>query len=323
MKTKKILLLTIELLCVAAIAVGVFLFQQKAEKQDAALVSEDEAARRFRPSISYQGAEYPLKRSISSLLLIGTDNSIYDVDQRDDLPYNYNQADLLVVLVFDHSAKTVTPFQICRDTMCDVRTTSGRVRQMQITLAHTYGSGKEDSCENTRLSVQNLLFGVPIDSYFAFTMDAVPLANDLAGGVTVTLEDDITALDPSYVKGARITLHGDEALRFVRYRDKSRVDGNFTRMAHHRLYVDAFIEAARAKAADDPDFTMRVFRKVERFLNTDLTVENVSKMLENLNEYELRPTVVPNGEYRMGEQYAEYYMDQDSLWDCVHTVFCD
>ena len=322
MKTKRILLVIAELLGVAAIVFGVLFYQKRAEEQDAGLVSADEAARRYRPSVSYQDKDYPLKRNISSLLLIGTDNYTNDANQRDDLPYNYNQADFLAVLVFDHNAKTVTPLQICRDTMCDVRTTSGRVRQMQITLAHSYFSGKAESCINTREAVENLLFQVPIDSYFAFTMDAVPLANDLVGGVTLKLEDDIPELGPGYVKGVSVTLKGKDALRFVRFRDTGLVDDNVRRMAHHRLYVESFVEAAREMAAKDPDFTMRAFRTVEKFLNTDLSVDNISRMLDNLNEYEILPTLTPAGEYRMGEKYAEYYVDTASLWDCVHTVFC-
>ena len=322
MKKKKLLLLTVELLGVIAIVFGVLFFQKRAEEQDAGLISPDEAARRYRPSISYQGKDYPLKRNTSSLLLIGTDNSVDDADQYEGLPYNFNLADFLVVLVFDHSAKTVTPLQICRDTMCDVKTTSGDIRRMQITLAHTYGSGKEDSCENTRLAVENLLYEAPVDSFFAFTMDAVPFANDLVGGVTLTLEDDIPSLGPGFVTGSTVTLHGEDALRFVRYRDTSKVDGNLKRMARHRQYVTAFTEKARDYAAKDPDFTMRAFRAVEKFLCTDLTVDNVSKMLDNLNEYEILPAITPDGVYQLGTEYAEYIVDQESLWNCVRTVFC-
>lgn len=322
MKKKKLLLLLAELLGLVAIALCVYVFQQRAKEQDANLVSAEDAARRYRPSISYQGQDYPLKRNMSSLLLIGTDNFTDDAKQYEGLPYNFNLADFIVVLVFDHSAKTITPLQICRDTMCDVQTTSGRIRRMQITLSHSFGSGKEDSAEITRKTVENLLYAAPIDSYLVFSMDAVPYANDLVGGVTIVLEDDIPALGPDYVKGAAITLRGADALRFIRYRDTTLLDDNLRRMAHHRLYITAFTEQGRDLAAKDPDFTMRAFRTVEKFLCTDLTVENVSRMLDNLNEYEILPAITPDGAYQEGEDFAEFIVDEASLWDCVHTVFC-
>ena len=45
-------------------------------------------------------------------------------------------------------------------------------------------------------------------------------------------------------------------------------------------------------------------------------------MVEDLAEYELLPAVSPEGEYVMGEEYAEFYVNEDSLWDCVQKTFC-
>ena len=322
-KHKKLLLIALELLIVLGIAAGVVFYQRRANERDTALVGAEEAARRFTPSITYQGKSYPLKRNVTSLLLIGTDNYIDDDKQiGDDFPYNFNLADFLVILVFDHSNKTVTPFQICRDAMCDVTVTSGATRQMQITLSHTYGSGKEDSAINTRNAVEGLLYWVPVDYFLTFTMETVPLMNDLVGGVTVKLEDDIPALGSEYVKGAEITLRGNAALRFVRYRDTELLDDNVRRMAHHRLYLTAFTGAARAAVANDPDLATKAFRRVEKYLCTNLSVENVSTMVEDLCEYEILPAVTPPGVYTEGEEFPEYHLDEAALWECVRTVFC-
>lgn len=323
MKKKRKPLLLVLVLLAAALAIGSYFFlQSSAREQDADLVSPEDAAHRYRPSISYRGESYPLKRNTSSLLLIGTDNFIDDQKQHEGLTYNFNLADFLVVLVFDHSAKTITPFQICRDTMCEVPVTSGGTQRMQITLAHTYGSGHADSCENTRAAVEGLLFEVPIDSYLAFTMDTVPYVNDLLGGITIVLEDDIPGLGPAYVKGAAVTLRGTDALRFVRYRDTSLLDDNLRRMAHHRLYLTAFVDAAREATEKDSDLALRIFHAVEKFIDTDLTVDNVSNMINNLNEYTILPAVTADGAYQPGKDFAEYIVDEASLWDCVHTVFC-
>ena len=42
-------------------------------------------------------------------------------------------------------------------------------------------------------------------------MDAMPLLNHEVGGVTVTLEDDMTKLDPAMKKGATLTLTDRQA----------------------------------------------------------------------------------------------------------------
>ena len=326
-KTKRILLV-LDLILVLGLVAGLFFYQKRAEKRDVGSVSEADLARRYEKTVRCGDRDYALRRQISSLLLIGTDNFINDGKQ---LPfeayYNNNLADFLVVLVFDHAAKTVTPVQICRDTMCEVPwisvngITAGTEFE-QITFAHSYGSGKEDSCVNTATAVSELLCGVPLDNYFAFTMDAVPVLNDLVGGVTVRLEDDIPALGAEYVRGAEITLKGSASLRFVRYRDTALLDSNLTRMGHHRAYFDGFTAAARQTMATDEDLAVRAFRAVEPFICTDLSVENVSDIAERLNTYTILPVVTPEGQYVEGTEFAEYYVDEESLWDCVRTVFC-
>ncbi len=330
-KRKKRLLLVLELLLVLALVAAVFLFQRKLSAQDAEMIGDEEQARRFVPSIVYQEQTYPLRRNISSLLLIGTDNFSDDKNQSATRTafYNFNIADFLVVLVFDHSNKTVTPFQICRDTMCQVESfdAAGKslgIRYTQINLSHTSGTGKDDSCRIVRDTVERLLLGAPIDYYMSFTMDAVPLINDLVGGVMVTLQQDIPALGQEYVAGATITLKGMDALRFVRYRDTELLDSNLSRMANHRLYMEGFTLAARAAAADDPDLAVKIFKRANAFLVTNMSVETVQSLVNELIDYEIMPVVFYDGVYDWpdGERYPGYYVDEDSLFSCVKAVFC-
>lgn len=326
-KTKHILLF-IDVILTLGLIFGIVFYQKMTKRREEQQIAQEDLSRRYTQTVSHDGQEFPLRRGVTSVLLIGTDNFVNDSKQNEiEAFYNSNLADFLVILVFDHVNKTVTPFQICRDTMCEVPWLSvnglvGGTEVMQITLAHTYGSGKEDSCVNTRNAVSGLLYGVPIDNYFAFTMDAVPVLNDLVGGVTVRLEDDIPALGPEYVRGAAVTLKGSAALRFVRYRDIELLDDNISRMAHHRLYMEAFTEAARAALADNEDLAADAFKAVEPFLCTDLSVEDLSDMAGYLDEYELLPTVKPEGEYVPGDPFAEYHVDEAVLWDSVRETFC-
>ena len=330
-KRRKSLLLVLNLILAVALVGGIVLFERFSNKKEEASLSQEYLSRRYRETVAIDGQDFPLKRQMSSVLLIGTDNFVDDDKQNDlgfDIDFNYNLCDFLIVLVFDHANKTITPVQICRDSMCDVPwisvngITDGTVYQ-QIAFAHTYGSGKEDSCVNTRSAVSNLLCGVPIGNYFAFTMDAVPVLNDLVGGVTVKLTDDIPALGPQYVRGAEVTLKGKDALRFVRYRDTELLDSNLTRMAHHRLYLDAFTAASRAALEENEDLVTQAFKTLEPFLCTDLSIENISDIARWVEEYEMLPAVTPDGEYVMGEEFAEFLVDEDSLRECVRKVFCD
>ena len=111
----------LDVLLIIGLVFGIRYFQKKAAEREEAEVSAEDLSRRYVETIRHGMKNYALKRHMTTVLLIGTDNSIYDNKQSDmELFYNYNVADFLVILAFDHSQKTVTPFQICRDTMCDV-----------------------------------------------------------------------------------------------------------------------------------------------------------------------------------------------------------
>lgn len=323
-RTKRIVLIVDLVVLVLLIVAVVF---SQLEKSNAS--GEDDTDSFYARFINYKGEVYPVKRGLVSVLLIGTDNRMEDEEPgKVEAFYNDGMADYLLLLVFDHTKKTVTPLQINRDTLCDVPWLSvnglvGGYVPLQITYAHSFGSGKQDSSKNTVSAVSGLLFGAPVDRYFTFSMDTVPIVNDLVGGVTVTLEDDIPALGEKYVKGATIKLKGEEALRFVRTRVHDRLDANVTRMSHQRLYMNAFAAQAKTKIEKNPEFVVDAFDKVERFLNTDLSAEMVSHLVDDYYDYSVLPMITATGTYTQAEDHtAQFHPDEDSLWNCVHTAFC-
>ena len=325
-KRGKIIFLIVDLVLLILLAAAVYFAQTEKNEIPETQDDVDSYYARF---IEHDGQVYPVKRGIQTLLLIGKDamegrRPVSDVETF----YNDDLADFLLVLAFDHENKTVTPLEINRDTMCDVPWLSvnglvGGYARLQVTMAHIFGTGKQDSSKNVVTAVTGLLYGAPIDHYFTFSMDTVPIINDLVGGVTVTLEDDVPSLGPDYVKGNTITLKGNEALRFVRARDVSVIDSNVSRMGHQRLYMNAFINQAGAKLKQDQDFILRAYDKVERFLITDLTVETVSELINDFYEYEVLPIQTYSGTYSWSEvETAQFEPDAESLWTCVRNTFC-
>ncbi len=323
---KKTLLIIDLLVLVLLAAVVLYTQREKAEVPD----TRDDVESFYARFIEHDGQVFPVKRGLQSVLLIGKDAMEGRREQSDfDVFYNDDLADFLLLMVFDHDRKTVTPFQINRDTMCDVPWLSvnglvGGYYPMQIAMAHGFGSGKQDSSKNVVNAVTGLLYGAPVDHYFTFTMDTVPILNDLVGGVTVTLEEDLPDLGEKYVRGATITLKGEEALRFVRTRDHVHLDANVQRMGRQRLYMNAFLNQARVKIENNPEFLVDAFDKVERFLITDLTVENVSEYVDDFYHYEVLPVTTPTGSYTLSEELgtAEFHPDASSLWACVQSTFC-
>mgnify|MGYP001718301415 FL=1 len=93
------------------------------------------------------------------------------------------------------------------------------------------------SCQYMVDAVSNLFYGMPINGYVALNMNAVGMINDAVGGVTVTVPEDMTQVDPSFAEGAMVTLTGDQALKFTRYRDTEKDFSNNSRMERQKQYL--------------------------------------------------------------------------------------
>ena len=165
--------------------------------------------------------------------------------------------------------------KIDRDTMAEV-TVLGMLgnpvgtTQMQISLAHGFGDGKEESCGYARDAVSRLLQGENIDFYLAMSLDGISVLNDLAGGVTVTLEDDFSAADPAMTKGATLTLQGDQAEIFVRRRMDIGEGTNEARMVRQEEYLAQLSAQLESRVQQDQQFTAQVYDALQPYLVTDL-----------------------------------------------------
>lgn len=67
-------------------------------------------------------------------------------------------------------------------------------------------------------------------------MEAMPLLNHEVGGVTVTLEDDMTKLDPAMKKGTTLTLTDRQAELLMQSRYAMDDDRNTQRIAASRSF---------------------------------------------------------------------------------------
>ena len=87
--------------------------------------------------------------------------------------------------------------------------------------------------------------GESIDFYVAMNMDGISELNDLAGGVTVTLEDDFSSIDPAMTRGTTLTLHGEQAETFVRSRMTVGDGTNASRMERQSVYAGGAVSDHR------------------------------------------------------------------------------
>ena len=276
-------------------------------------------------SIEYNGSTYAYNDNLEVLLFIGVDDREvidYGVDGR-----NHAQADLLLLAIFNKDKKTYTLLQINRDTMADMMcydyhgTYTGLINE-QIALAHTYRSGKEDSCEDTVFAVSRYLYDIDISNYFCLTMDAIPVINNSVGGVTVTIEDDFSEIDPTLVKGETIKLQGDQAEYYVRGRMSVVNDPtNINRMSRQRTYMSSLLPMLGEKTANDDNFALRLFDKLSPYMVTDCTVDQLTNYISQFSDYTLDGIISPEGNSVKGEKFMEFYADEAALKKIIIELF--
>ena len=274
--------------------------------------------------IQYNDREYRFNTDLNVLLLMGIDN--YGLTEYENYQ-NDSQSDFLLLAVFDPADKTVTLLHINRDTMINVPLPDGNggiygYTFEQITLAHSYGSGMEDSCENTVLAVSDLFYGIPIDNYFAVTMDTIPIVNDLVGGVTVTVEDSFEGIDDTLIQGETVTLIGEQAEHFVRARQGMPEDtSNVARMRRQQVYFTALISAMKQAFAENESFAVDLYTAIADYLVTDCTVNELYDYVSRLSVYSLSEILSPEGEIVQGEIYKEFYVDEEALQALAVDLF--
>lgn len=315
------------IVCVAALSVlilGAFLMTGDDPIKNAGTVQNAPQ------KLTYKGTEYPIRKHIQTVLLIGTDSTERYEEQTEGLRdfYNYNQADFLMLVVLDTEANTAQILQLNRDTMTDVPWLDvlgryGGTEYKQLCLAFNYGDGGVNSCRNTVDAVSRLVFDAPIQSYIQVPMSVIPVLNDLVGGVPVTITDDMTAVDPAFVKGATVRLNGEQAEKFVRSRMALDDDTNIARMRRQRDYMDSFQKCAKEALNTDSEFVVKMLEKLGDYLQSDMTGQQLSDLITRLDNSEISPIRYPEGKLVMGAEHYEFYVDEDSLWEIVKSAYCE
>lgn len=293
--------------------------EKRAEKPE----TRTELPQADQETVEVDGTTYRKRDDLSVILAMGVDHETQET-------YDYRkagQADFLRLIVLDNKNKTVQQLQIDRDTITPV-TMLGVLGDryepvtQQICLGYAFGDGRQSSCEVTVEAVENLLGGQKIDQYLSMGLDGISTLNDLAGGVTVTLEDDFSAIDPAMTKGTTLTLWGDQAEVYVRTRRSIGVGTNEARMARQEQYIRQITSQLDAKVQQDQNFVLTAYDALEPYLYTNIPRGQLANEAWVAKDYERMDTIKPEGTYQVGDDgFMEFYPDADALQQAVLQLF--
>ena len=273
-------------------------------------------------TVTYQGQTYEYNRELTNILFMGVDKKEEVTLQ--DTPGTAGQADCIMILSLDENTQTGKVLQISRDTMTDVDIydVNGNFYtsvEAQIATQYAYGNGEKSSCWAMEKTVSELLYELPVDAYISLNIDSISTLNDAVGGVTLTIPEDYTEVDPAFVQGAVITMTGEQAERYVRYRDTNVTGSNNGRMQRQVQYITALVQALKHTAGAEGSYYERFSSFLKPYMVTDMNAQQIDGFANY--EFESEETQYLPGEVREGAEHDEFYVDEDDLYDLVIKTF--
>lgn len=269
------------------------------------------------------GTAYFPRQDITVLMVLGIDK--FGPVQASAFHQNDGAVDMVMLVIFDETAETYNVLYLNRDTMLQMPALGlgGKPAGTfygQLALSHTYGSGLEDSCENTLKAVSDFLYGIHIDHYVSMHMDAIAIANDALGGVHVTVTDDFSAVDPSIPMGG-VTLRGEQAIHYVQTRREVGDQLNLSRLQRQREYMQSFLSTLQQRLEQDDSFVLDTYTALSPYIVTDCSSTVLNTMLNRYQHYTPGQFVTPEGENVLGRKYYEFYPDEEALDALILELF--
>ncbi|MBQ3182535.1 MAG: LCP family protein [Clostridia bacterium] len=318
-----VLILIVALAIAAGVAVGVMYNKGKVSMSNEEIkVTAPEGVELIDDGaeVHYKGKKYNFNKNLTSILIMGVDKeNIEDIGAE-----GYNgQADALFLLVADTATGEVDLISISRDSMVnvDVYTPDGTYitnRRMQLCLSYAYGKDEEASALNVMKSLSELMYGIPINSYFTMDIAAVRMLTDKVGGVTVP---EYTS-DYSKPTGRQITLWGKDAEKYIRKRDSLQLDSNLDRMERQKAFISAFVSKVVELTKQNIKTPIDLYNSLNGYIYTDIGLDEVTYMAANfMGGVADMDTYSIAGEVVKGEKYAEYEVDTAALYELVLEVF--
>lgn len=278
-----------------------------------------------RETITYKNETYVKKGNLETYLIAGIDapGKVEKVTEYDGT----GQCDVLAVIVRDRSTDQCKLLSIDRNTITAVKSLDNDgtyldTTDIQISLAHAMGFDQQVRAENTVDAVSHLLGDQTIDGYAMVNMGAIQVVNDMVGGVTVTIEDDFSDIDPSMKKGETVTLMGEQAEKYVRSRKEISDGSNQNRMSRQSTYEEAFKPAFRNKCAENSKFPLEVYHAMEDYMTTNISAKKFCRLAILMSDENQDEKVAISGTYGLDEDgWQTFTPDADSLQEAILELF--
>lgn len=265
-------------------------------------------------TVLYDGKSYEYRQELTNILFLGVDKE--EEVKLQGTPGTAGQADCIMLMTLNEEEQTGSLLQISRDTMTevDIYDVNGEYYtsvEAQVATQYAYGNGEKSSCWAMNKTVSELLNDLPIDAYISIRMDAIGTMTEALGGVTMTIPEDYTDIDPVFVKGSTVTLDSGLAEKYIRYRDTEITGSNDNRMQRQVEFITALMAAVKNSVRGEESYYDRFSSYLMPYMVTDMDARQVDTFANF--EFNAAETKYLPGEMKKGEEHDEFYVDKEKL----------
>ena len=195
---------------------------------------------------------------------------------------------------------------------------------LQICLQHGYGDGERTSCQRTMDCVSKLFFNIPIHGYISLNMGGIELLNDAIDGVeaTVLQDSENESRNVHLTQGETKVLNGDEAYVYVRSRDTSEFDSASDRLKRQEQYLNGLLPQMQRKIKSVSS-AASIYKKAEDYLYSNIDYVRMADEMADMSYDSAQDMHSVPGEVVMGEQFEEFHVDEEGLYQLILDVFYD
>lgn len=342
---KRLLIILIILFVIIAVPFGVFEFLKASGKSSLLTHAQSASPNLINASsieevsgqeddydssiVRYKGKEYKYNDGMITILCMGIDKD-EEYFEEQDVSGESGQADTIFLIAMDTVKRDINVIAVSRDAMVmmknyDAAGNETGVAKNHLGLAFAYGDGKEKSCELMQEAVSSLFYNLPIHGYGAILLDAIAPLNDCVGGVTITIPEDLTELDPAFVKGASVTLTGEQARKYVQARQNVQNGSNQDRMSRQRQYLLSFVSAAFQAVKKNPALVANMYKELDGQMITSIGVNEATYLASEMIDMGFSSDNIcqVEGKTVQGSIYEEFHVDEDKLTQLVIDIFYD
>ena len=286
-------------------------------------------------TVVYNGKTYKLNENVVPICIMGNDKGLHTPDAGTN-----GQADAIMVIAIDTETNDIKGISVPRDSMVkslkkfrDIYNGSSyKTDKMQICLTYACGNNDDQSAEYVADAASELLSGIPINFYYTLWTDGLGELADIAGGVTLEALYTLPAVNTDKIQssmpivaGETVTLKGDDALRYVQYRDTSRYETALERLERQRQFVKELAKTLLERVKGNPSVAVDIFNTLQEYSNTNLGAAEFSYLASlvaasdttELELTKLEGTAVHNSD----NPWEQYLVDEASAYQVVLDTF--